>query len=353
MARVSRISPEDLRRFATREVGPHSRDFSRALAARFGVTRAGAAPLVRRLEREGFLLRSSGGTRPIFLPGPSRLLEEQLALPGVDESLLWEQAFAPWFSLTENVANIAHYAFTEMVNNANDHSAAHRLLVRGMQTANTWCLIVRDDGVGAFRRIAQALRLEDERLAVLELVKGKFSSDPARHTGEGVFFTSRAVDLFLLRANGLEYRRQDGRLPATQRHLWADLAGWPEAGTVVVMALALGTTRQLREVFDAYTTRAPEDHQFDRTVVPVSLARLGNENLLSRSQAKRLMARFERFRRVELDFAGVPEIGQAFADELFRVFAAAHPQVELLWSNAAPQVRSMIDRARSARGPST
>lgn len=33
--------------------------------------------------------------------------------------------------------------------------------------------------------------------------------------------------------------------------------------------------------------------------------------------------RFERFRNIELDFKGVDEIGQAFADELFRVYARA------------------------------
>ena len=76
----------------------------------------------------------------------------------------------------------------------------------------------------------------------------------------------------------------------------------------------------------------------------MSLARLGQENLLSRSQAKRLIARFEHFRRVELDFTDVPEIGQAFADELFRVFPAAHPDIELVPLNAKPVVQAMVRR---------
>jgi hypothetical protein len=66
------------------------------------------------------------------------------------------------------------------------------------------------------------------------------------------------------------------------------------------------------------------------TVVPVNLARYGNENLISRSQAKRLLARLELFKTVLFDFSNVPTIGQAFADEIFRVFAASHPEIELV-----------------------
>jgi anti-sigma regulatory factor (Ser/Thr protein kinase) len=166
------------------------------IAAEFGVSRAAVAPVLRRLEREGFLRRSAPGTRPSFEPGPSRLVHERVSLPGIDESALWEQRFAPLLGLSGNVANIAHYVFTEMVNNANDHADGTQLNVRVMQTIDTLYLVVADDGVGAFRRIARSLGLEDERLAVLELVKGKFTTDPARHTGEGVFFASRAADAF-------------------------------------------------------------------------------------------------------------------------------------------------------------
>jgi hypothetical protein len=345
MAPPSRVPIDEARCVATRAVAAHPKAFTSVLSAHFGVTRAGIAHAVRQLELEGFIQREKAGTRPVFAPGPSRLVDERVALPGVDESLLWEQKVAPWLRLEGNVANIAHFAFTEMVNNANDHAEARELHVRAMQTADALYLRIADDGIGAFRRIARSLRLEDERLAVLELSKGKFSSDPSRHSGEGVFFSSRAVDAFLMRANGLEYWRHEAGPSRTGLAHLSALAGEPASGTVVVMALALQSERRLRDVFDAYTTGAPDDLTFDRTVVPVRLARVGSENLLSRSQAKRLIARFEHFRRVELDFDEVPEIGQAFADELFRVFGGQHPEVQLVPLNMAPSVAAMVRRA--------
>ncbi len=77
------------------------------------------------------------------------------------------------------------------------------------------------------------------------------------------------------------------------------------------MALRTDTRSELRDLFAEYTTGAPDDLSFDRAVIPVRLAWLGTENLLSSSPAKRLPGRIEHFKVEELDFEGVPEIGQA------------------------------------------
>jgi hypothetical protein len=88
-----------------------------------------------------------------------------------------------------------------------------------------------------------------------------------------------------------------------------------------------------------------EDYGFTRTHIPVVLAQYGDENLVSRSQAKRLLARFDRFKEVFLDFTGVHTIGPAFADEIFRVFYRQHPEIRLVWVNANSEVEKMIRRA--------
>ena len=104
----------------------------------------------------------------------------------------------------------------------------------------------------------------------------------------------------------------------------------------------------MESVFDQYSS-GPDDYSFAKTVVPVRLAKVGDENLVSRSQAKRLLQRVENFRHVVLDFVEVAGIGQAFADEIFRVFANAHPSVELIHIHAVPEVQQMIRRAEVLR----
>lgn len=113
-----------------------------------------------------------------------------------------------------------------------------------------------------------------------------------------------------------------------------------------MMRLANDSPRAMRSVFDEFSDQ--EEYSFDKTVVPVRLAQHEGEKLVSRSQAKRVAHRFERFKRVVLDFEGVAEIGQAFADELFRVFAAGHPNVRLTPINTSPAVANMVRRALSA-----
>ena len=86
---------------------------------------------------------------------------------------------------------------------------------------------------------------------------------------------------------------------------------------------------------------------FNKTVVPVKLAQYGNDKLISRSQAKRVLARVELFKVVIFNFEGVEFIGHAFADEMFRVFAHKHPEIQLLTMKTNSEVKKMIDRAKS------
>jgi len=55
----------------------------------------------------------------------------------------------------------------------------------------------------------------------------------------------------------------------------------------------------------------------------------------------------ESFDTVLLDFKGIKSIGQAFADEIFRVFKLSHPNIGVDVINAAEGVRYMIDRAKN------
>jgi hypothetical protein len=84
------------------------------------------------------------------------------------------------------------------------------------------------------------------------------------------------------------------------------------------------------------------------TVIPMGIARYGNKNLISRAQAKRIASEIEKLEHVPevlLDFSGVQEIGQGFADQLFSVFAKSHPEVALTPIHCAPLVWDMIKRA--------
>lgn len=315
--------------------GAHlARDFVLA----FAVSRMTAVRFLQRMVAEEWL-NSDGGTRPVYRLGRNRIVTKTYKLPGVDESIAWLHDFLPAFDLPKNITGIADYAFTEMLNNANDHSEGGSVTVLVKVQNGTLMLVVVDNGIGIFEKISRALQLPDRRLAILELSKGKFTTDPSRHSGQGIFFTSRMFDKFQIEANDLFYDHD-----ATKTDDWLMEVPREESGTLLYMSIPIDSARTTKEVFDQFSSD-DGGYGFDKTVVPVRLAKIGNENLVSRSQAKRLVARFEGFRTVILDFSEVDEIGQAFADEIFRVFQLTHPDVEVVPVHAVPDVQQMINRA--------
>lgn len=338
---MAKLNPTQVRNWAVDAVETDGRHMSRALVAKFGVSRVAAAIALKQLVADGWL-ESSGGTRPTYQLGRNRIVTRGYRIPGVDEHIVWERDFAPKFDLERNVKGIVHHGFTEMVNNANDHSGGSLVTVLMRLLDGVMTVVVLDNGIGIFEKIATALALPDRRLAILELSKGKFTTDPANHSGEGIFFTSRMFDQFQIEANGLHYDHD-----VRDKHDWLFEMDRPETGTFVYMGIPVDSKRTSKEIFDAFS--GGENYGFEKTVVPVKLARIGNENLVSRSQAKRLVARFDGFKTVVLDFDGIEEIGQSFADEIFRVFANAHPGVGLIATRANPMVQDMIVRAQSHR----
>jgi STAS-like domain of unknown function (DUF4325) len=246
-----------------------------------------------------------------------------------------------------NVLDIWHYGFTEMLNNAKDHSQGSFIHVDIAKTAISTRMTIMDDGVGIFKKIQAALNLIDERHAVLELAKGKFTTDPAHHSGEGIFFTSRMFDYFRILSGDVFFSHNFGEI---EDWIMEGDQKTDGRGTWVAMELCNHTSRTVEKVFDPFAP-GEGDYGFTKTVVPVRLAQLGNDKLVSRSQAKRLLARIELFKTVLFDFTGVETIGQAFADEVFRVFPQDHPNVELFPINYNSEVHRMIARVLSTEPP--
>ena len=340
MARPDR-SPE-IDAALLRAVGEHPHDLVAMVAGQLGLSRQRIGMRVRDLVAGGYLVKQ-GTTRPTYALGPNRRFLRAWPREGLAEDRVWFDELLPLLRhLPRNVLDIAQHGVTEMVNNAIDHAEASRVLVSMDCDQECLSLVVDDDGVGIFRKITRALELPDERLALLELSKGKLTTDPQRHSGEGVFFTSRMFDAYRIESGGLLFDHD----AAYDEDLLAD--GDEVPGTRVFMRIATDSQRTARSVIDEYSS-GPDDYAFARTVVPVRLARIGDENLVSRSQARRVMQRVDRFRCVVLDFEEVTSVGQAFADEIFRVFANAHPEVELHAIHAVPEVQQMIRRAEVLR----
>jgi hypothetical protein len=228
------------------------------------------------------------------------------------------------------------YAFTEILNNAIEHSGGREIEVRFEAAPDGLAFVIRDDGVGVFANLRRMLRLPSDLVALQELSKGKLTTLPAGHTGEGVFFTSKAARLFELSSGGLRW---------TVDNLRGDVAvgsSLVQKGTVVRVEIAHRPKRKLDQVFAEYT----EDFAFSKTRVVIKLFTLGTL-FISRSEARRVVANLEKWQSVVLDFTGVEEIGQGFADEVFRVWARAHPTIKVEAVSMSTPIAFLANRART------
>ncbi len=337
-----RARGEDVRKFILSDVEKHPRDVSSRTAKHFGITRQAVNKHLKKLVIEK-ALTPDGKTRyrSYRLAALSEWKHLFHIIPGLEEDQAWTRQVSPALGqLPQNVLDIWHFCFTEMFNNAIDHSSGSTIFVELARTAANTQMLLRDDGIGIFRKIQSAMNLLDERHAILELAKGKLTTDPEKHTGQGIFFTSRLLDSFDILSGGVFFTHTFG-----SEEDWILEQPQNRSGTAIFMKLNNHSSRTCKSIFEQYSSG--EDYGFTKTVVPVKLAQYGEDKLISRSQAKRLVARVDQFKTVYFDFEGVETIGQAFADEIFRVFAKSHPEIEVIPVNANVEVQGMINAARA------
>ncbi|MCX6064784.1 MAG: DUF4325 domain-containing protein [Chloroflexi bacterium] len=333
----------EIRTFILAQIEKHSADLTEITSDKFKISRQAIRKHIQTLVNDG-LITATGATRDRQY-SLNLLSEFKVEIPinsNLSEDAIWRQDIRPKLQdVPSNIIGICQYGFTEMVNNVIDHSEGGNLLIYLRRTAAYLEILISDDGIGIFNKIAKHLGLDDKINVILELAKGKLTTDPKRHTGEGIFFTSRVFDNFMIISGNLMFVHSE----ADNDWLLEEKENLHE-GTLVRLRIDPKSNRNIKDVFDKFADG--DDYGFSKTHIPVTLARYGDENLVSRSQAKRLLTRFERFKEIVLDFSGVELVGQAFADELFRVFKIDHPLVNISYVNANEQVTNMILRTTSS-----
>jgi len=239
-------------------------------------------------------------------------------------------------SLPENVRSIFTYAFSEMLNNAIEHSKSQNIEV-AVEKDSMLSFTINDYGIGVFKNVMRKRRLKSELEAVQDLLKGKTTTAPRAHSGEGIFFTSKIADIFSLESYGYTLT-VDNLL----KDVFFEEKKPAKRGTKVSFQIASDAGKHLIDTFKKYQSD-PAEKAFDKTEIQIKLYAMGTIHI-SRSQARRVVSGLEKFRTVILDFEKVPNIGQAFADEIFRVFKTKHPEIKIKPIKMNKAVRFMVER---------
>jgi arginine repressor len=337
-----REKSENIQHFIVDNVSSHRSVIARLTAEHFQISRAAVARHIALLVKRN-ILRATGNTKArLYALVPS--VEERFGLStiGLQEDVVWREKVSPLLvDIPENVRTICNHGFTEMLNNAIDHSESDSVHISVIVDSANIYLWIRDFGIGIFKKLMRDLHLHDARHALLELSKGKLTTAAAGgHSGQGIFFTSRIFDEYMFWANGFSFCRfgkDDDWLFESKDD--------DSTGTLIMMKISRRAIQTANEIMSQYASEL-HDYGFTKTHVPLMLAKYEGEQLVSRSQAKRLLLRIDQFKHVLLDFKGIATIGQAFADQIFRVFQGEHPEILITPMNENDEVGNMINRAR-------
>jgi len=264
------------------------------------------------------------------------LLEEHQVLTELEEK------FPLISNIPENIKSIFIFAFSEMFNNAIEHSESKIILVEVSLRNGKLSFIVEDSGIGVFRNIMRKKGLRSVTEAIQDLLKGKTTTMPKSHSGEGIFFTSKASDLFVLDSFGYQLSIQ-----TLLDDVKVKKVSISKRGTRVIFQISVDSTLHLNNVFKKYTNlKNNGDFGFDKTEIRVRLFTTSGVHI-SRSQARRILVGLEKFKIILLDFDKVSVVGQAFADEIYRVFQNAHPDILIQEENMSAGVKFMIERTKN------
>lgn len=335
---------KEITNFILENVEGHPSDIVAITANQFKVTRTTIHRHLSKLIKNKKLFKS-GTTRNIcyYLDSSINRKFSYKIKSGLNEDEIFsENIHNLLIQFPENIYDICYYGFTEIFNNAIEHSKGSTIKAEINNQNGIIVISITDNGIGIFKNISEYFHLEDIKESILALNKGKMTTDPQKHTGEGIFFTSKAFDQFDIFSNGIHFIQNN-----VENDWSIETITTRQHGTMIILSIDIQSPRTLVDLFKKFQNE--ETFAFEKTQIIVALSKFNQEKLFSRSQAKRITFGLEKFLHIILDFTDIKLVGQGFVDEIFRVFANAHKDITIDYINANEDVIFMIKRSLNTR----
>ena len=334
------VNQEKVKNYILRLIKNRRKDYVKATVEAFNISKSSVYNYVKQMENDGLIEKKDGAY--VLKTSFYHYLFKNDGTLGEDS--IYKQFILQHMQFKKNVNSIWNYAFTEMMNNAIEHSEAENISVGIFQDYLETRILIKDDGIGIFKNIQRFMKENKNEIISLGecvslLFAGKFTTAKQYHTGEGIFFTSHIMDEFVIYSDDNFFTRNNfssSQMEDENLHSFMNM----DKGTMVRMTLNNNTKKVLSDLFNTF---APVDEGFVKTNIPIAHMFPGG-NPVSRSEARRLLGSISVFTDINLDFAGVEEIGQGFAHELFVLGKQKHPNINLKITNTCKTVEDMIKR---------
>lgn len=330
---------KNIKLYILKKIGNEEKKFIKETADNFGISRNSIYRYIHEMERDN-ILRLNEENQSYEIITNKTIIE----LNRADKELRSEDAIYNEHikslveTLPENIQKIWSYAFSEMMNNAIDHSEAEHVKIVISQNYMSTSISIIDDGIGIFNKIKEYYDFDTLDDAICELFKGKLTTDSDNHSGEGIFFTSRVLDFFCAISDNKIFTHN---LFDDKQWNTSDLGLDFKNGTAITMYLSNFSQKNLSDILNEFSDI---ENGFTKTKIPIN--NMFGAFPVSRSQAKRLCNRLESFKEVTLDFNNISELGQGFSHQVFVVFQNKHPELKINYINVCDNVQRMINHVK-------
>ena len=139
---------EGIRLQILRDIKYHPTDIAKHIGNIFSITPQAVYNHIKRLEKDGWVSSSGKGKgRKLFL-GDIRTHKSVFHLNNdLAEDKIWRDHYSFIFEeLSENIVDICHYRFTEMVNNAIDYSGGTEVYIDVLRGKDQITIVIIDNG---------------------------------------------------------------------------------------------------------------------------------------------------------------------------------------------------------------
>lgn len=337
------VKRREIKKYLLRKIDEDDKELVYKVADAFGISTTSVKRYIDAEITAGHIVHNSNVKCGYTLCFYEKKLEYDIEkLSDREDTIIFDDLF-PFMQVNDKASHIWSYTLPEIFNNSLEHSKGKKINAIIRKCCLYTVIVIADDGIGVFNNVRLAMekfgfKNPTNEDALAELYKGKFTSFPERHSGEGIFFSMRMMDKFLLWSDGIVLKGgYSENTSMIKSHLLAYASRLMGKGTMVVMCLENETLRESREIFDKYSD---VDEGFYKTYIPIRDICF-EKDPVARSQARRICLRLESFKEVIFDFMNVDFMGQGFADEIFRVFHNAHPEVTLTPVNMNAEVQKM------------
>lgn len=337
----------DVNNFILKELKQKGQIKASQIVKQTGFSRAYVNRFFQQLRNEGKILLIGKTNKSIYvLTDPKSVnqakknilnIDKDLINKNLDEALVLakvKKQSGIFLELSKNIIDILDFSFLEMLNNAIDHSDSSKITVKIKQNESEVNFWIIDQGIGIFNSIKKKFNLPDDLIAIEHLLKGQQTTDPKKHSGQGIFFTSKLADVFTIVSNNKRLR-----FIKSLDDIFIDNVKFIK-GTKIFFSINKNSRTLAKKIFNEFSN---EEFEFSKTKIAVRLSR-NNQGLVSRSEARRIIMGLDKFKEIIFDFKNVDIAGQGFCDEIFRVWKNSHPKIKTNFINANKNVEFMIKR---------